>query len=216
MQSVHAFQKQVRRGVARRFARVKHFVGLILFLFVSPIAILYFGIIPFSARLWILGLYVIAVSIIVFRQERSWRSLGMRSDNIRALTLPYTIFTLVSVCLLLVFAHILGKEPTPGWTNNSSLLFLFIPISFTQEFLYRSFLMTELRKFYTSIISVIIVNSLLFTFLHVIYGEPFITLPLALVAGVGFSYMYYKYPNLWLIALSHSILNFVAVLYSFF
>ncbi len=216
MQSIRAFQKQVRRGVARRVARVKHFAGLILFLFISPIVILYFGIIPFSARLWILGLYMLVAISIVIRQERSLRSLGMRSDNLKTTVVPYTIFTLVSVLLLLLFAHILGKEPIPEWTHNSSLLFLFIPISFTQEFLYRSVLMTELRRFYASIISVIIVNSLLFTFLHIIYGEPFITLPLALVAGVGFSFMYYKYPNLWMIALSHSILNFVAVLYSFF
>ncbi len=208
--------REVERGVLRRMHAVLYIIGLVFFLFISPIAILYFGLIPFTYRLWLLAIYTVIVAVVAFRDQRTLRSLGLRTNNFKETVLPYVIFTTGAVALLLIVAHLLGKQTIPEWTSNSHLLFLFIPISFTQEFLYRGFLMHELRRFYTSILSVIAVDALLFTYLHVLYGEPFVTLPLALVSGVAFSYMYYKYPNLWMVALSHSVLNFVAVLYSFF
>lgn len=59
-------------------------------------------------------------------------------------------------------------------------------------------------------------NALLFAFLHVLYSHPLTNVPFGFLAGIGFATMYVLYPNVMLIAASHGILNFAAVLYSFF
>lgn len=110
----------------------------------------------------------------------------------------------------------MDKEPQQFWYRDMHLLFFFIPISIAQEFLYRSFLMRELSSLHLSFFSVILVNTFLFTFLHVIYGSLSFVLPMTFVAGIGFAWMFKKYPNFYLISLSHALLNFTAVLYTFF
>lgn len=64
--------------------------------------------------------------------------------------------------------------------------------------------------------ALILTNAVLFTFLHAVFPNYLINLPLAFVGGIAFASMYYKYPNLWLIMISHAVLNFVAVWYGFF
>lgn len=187
----------------------------ILFLCVSPIAILYFGAIDIHDRLWILAAYTSFVGLIVLRSHFSMKTLGMRVDNIRKDFLPYLIFTTLGVVGLLVYAHYLEQQHIQ-WPQTAQLFLLFLPVSFAQEFLFRSYLMHRLRQLFKSIATVVLVNAVLFTFLHAMYADILINLPLAFVAGVAFALMYYKYPNLWLISLSHGILNFVAVYYSFF
>ena len=53
-------------------------------------------------------------------------------------------------------------------------------------------------------------------FLHSIFPNPTIGLPIAFIGGLGFALMYMKYPSLLLIIISHSIINFFVVLYGFF
>ena len=64
--------------------------------------------------------------------------------------------------------------------------------------------------------SVIILNTLLFTLIHIIYPMPEIMIPVAVISGFAFALMYRYFPNLILISLSHAVLNFVAILYGFF
>lgn len=187
----------------------------ILFLCVSPIVILYFGAIDIHDRLWILAAYTSFVGLIVLRSHFSMKTLGMRVDNIRKDFLPYLIFTTMGVVGLLAYAHYLEQQHIQ-WPQTAQLFLLFLPVSFAQEFLFRSYLMHRLRQLFKSIATVVLVNAALFTFLHAMYADILINLPLAFVAGVAFALMYYKYPNLWLISLSHGILNFVAVYYNFF
>jgi membrane protease YdiL (CAAX protease family) len=61
----------------------------------------------------------------------------------------------------------------------------------------------------------IVVNALLFASFHGIYPNPMFSMSLAFIAGLGFSTMYDRYPNLWLIAASHMALNYVGTLYCF-
>jgi membrane protease YdiL (CAAX protease family) len=53
-------------------------------------------------------------------------------------------------------------------------------------------------------------------FLHVIFPNPMIGLPIAFIGGIGFAVMYLRYPSLPLIILSHALINFFVVLYGFF
>lgn len=62
----------------------------------------------------------------------------------------------------------------------------------------------------------VVSNALIFTFAHVIYPNKKINLPLIFVAGMAFAVIYFYYPNLILIAISHIILNYAALLFGFF
>ena len=62
----------------------------------------------------------------------------------------------------------------------------------------------------------IAVNAIIFALLHIIYSNDYVSLLMIFAAGLGFAGMYLYYPNLILIALSHSVLNFIAVLFGFY
>ena len=185
-------------------------------IFILPVLLLYAGIIPVKYRLLVL----VAVSLIILgitvKERWTLQGLGIRTDNLVQSIIPYVIFTLVGLIVIFLLAKFLGKNPVDEWWSQPHFLYLFIPISIFQEFAFRGFLMPKLESIFLSVAIVILVNSLLFAFLHIIYPNPLLFLPLGFLAGIGFAVMYYFYPNLILISISHSILNFFAVLYSFF
>jgi len=51
-------------------------------------------------------------------------------------------------------------------------------------------------------------NAVLFSLMHIIYLKAYVTLPLTFIAGIGLAWIYYKYPNLILISIAHTILKF--------
>jgi membrane protease YdiL (CAAX protease family) len=85
-----------------------------------------------------------------------------------------------------------------------------------QEIAYRGFLFPKLQELSQKWWVVIGANTVLFTFLHIIYPIPGIMLPVAFFSGLALSIMYRYYPNLILISLAHAVLNFIAVLHGFF
>jgi membrane protease YdiL (CAAX protease family) len=194
----------------------------IVFIFVIPIFILYFGILPLQYRLYILALFSTLTLLLVLKKHYTTRELGLRMDNITEGIVPYTIFTLVGSAVILTLAVFLDFKALPNWYTNFHLVFLFLPISAAQEFLYRGFLIPETEKITKNIFVVIAVNTILFTFLHIFYANPnlpyggmFLILPLGIASGLGFSLMYHRYPNLYLVSASHAVLNFLVCLFPF-
>lgn len=187
----------------------------IIFIFVAPVLLLYFEVIPRNYYLAVLAIYTSFVFILIFKEHWTLKTLDIRLDNIKKTTIPYVIFTVLGVAVLIAFATLLGKERV---SINLYILFLgwSIPIGIVQEFLYRGFLMHELRRVYTSVATIVLVNAIIFAFLHILYKPPLIILPITFLGGIAFAWMYTKYPNLLLIALSHGVLNFVAIWYGFF
>lgn len=188
----------------------------IFMLFVIPVILISIGVVPDGGRFVVLAGVFLATLWIVVHEHWSYKTLGIRADNITHSVFPYTLFTIVMVVLLIGLAFILGKSPDAQWYLNPHLIFLFIPISLVQEFLYRSFLMQELTLLHLRSFYLIIINTLLFAFLHIIYASPLIIIPITFFAGLGFAWMFRRYPNFYLIGTSHAVLNFVAVLYNFF
>lgn len=188
----------------------------IAFVFVLPVTLFVAGVIPVRYRLHALILFSIVTIALVVQEKYALHELGIRTDNMRGAFVPYTLFTLLGVGLILIFAKILGRAPVANWQTDYHFTFLFLPISIIQEFLYRGYLMPTLKRLFSSTAIVILINALLFTLIHAIYPPLAIAIPLAFVAGLGFAVMYHRYPNLILISLSHSVLNFAAVLFGFF
>ncbi len=195
--------------------KVKSLLEIFL-IFVFPMILLFFGVIPLEYRLYV-GIPVLSTILLIIKTE-SWslKKIGIRIDNLKESLIPYVFFTILGVLFLLFLAKILGKNPLSSWWTHPHFQYFFIPVSIFQEFFYRSFLIPKLDSVSPSLVVSIMMNALLFTLLHIIFPNPFLMLPVAFVGGLAFTIMYKLYPNLILISIAHIILNFIAVLYCFF
>jgi membrane protease YdiL (CAAX protease family) len=186
----------------------------IFILFIFPILLFLFDVIPlfyiFEALLMV---SVFAVCIIVL-EGWSWRDLGIRIDNCANAFVPYLVLTILVVIGTLVLANALGQK-TQIILGNPHFQYDFLLLSFLQEFLFRSFLILKLKSLFRSPFFVIIVNGLLFGFLHVIFPDAILLFFLTFFLGGMFSFVYFYRPNLILATVAHSVINFVAVFYCF-
>jgi len=188
----------------------------IVIIFILPICLIQLKIISVNYRLYLLaGVSAVAIAIMSFGRW-SFSEIGIRTDNISSGLLPYTIFTLASFIAILMLASFLHKKGPRKWYADPHFLFLFIPISILQELLYRSLLMHQLGSLFSSATVVIVVNTILFGYIHTIYPHKHLTFLLGILSGLGFSILWYFIPNLYLISISHMILNFVAVWFGLF
>lgn len=187
----------------------------ILYLYIIPILLLYFKIIPNDLRIVILFGVAILLYGIVKHAKWTYRDLGVKKNFLKDIV-PYTMFTVSAVLFLLWLSQIVPHEPFMGWWKNIKFLLLFIPVSVVQEIVFRGILMNMLLRVFSSRVFIIALNAAVFAFMHVIYMNSIFVLPMTFIAGVGFAWMYLRYKNLILISISHTILNFVAMLLGFF
>lgn len=187
----------------------------ILYLFLIPTLLLYFKIIPGNLRITVL--LIVSIMIYGIARYEHWTNwdFGLKKQWLNEF-FPYAIFTILGMLFLVLLARVTIHESFIDWWRNSKFLLLFIPISVLQEFVFRGVLMHMLRRAFAHPLFVILLNAVLFTVIHIIYLNSLIILPAMFIAGIGFAWMYYKYQNLVLISISHTILNFTAMILGFF
>lgn len=185
-------------------------------IFVLPIFLLYFHILPMNWRFILLAVSSLLIYGIIKREDWSFEDMGVRHDNFKKATPFYLVFTILGLAALFIIANKAGfpDNDTPAFLIKTWVFFL--PVSFFQEFAFRSFLMPRLKMIYQKKYLIVLVNAVLFTLLHIIYPNLGLILPLMFVSGILFAWLYYKYPNLILVSVSHSILNVTAMLLGFF
>ncbi len=189
---------------------------IIFLLFVLPVALLYFKIIPFKLKVHTLGIISLLLLFIAFFRGWGVEILGLQLDKVGEYIIPYTIFTLIAGCALIVVSKILKRKGKERWWEDNHFLYGFMVVSIFQEFVFRGFLIPELQLIFSSVLIIIIINSLLFMLIHVIYSDDIKALALIFIGGIGFAVMYVYYPSLILIVISHAILNLIIVYYGFF
>ncbi len=187
----------------------------IFFIFVLPIALLVFGIVPLEWRMLVLCVAMLFMYGIIQNEKISDNTMGI-SLNFKKHIVPYLIFTLIGAIVFVKLSDFLSINPNIVWWQHAHFLFLFLPVSLLQEIAYRGFLFPKLKELTKSWLVIIFVNTILFTILHAIYPMPGLMLPVAFISGLALAVMYRFYPNLILISLSHAVLNFIAVLHGFF
>jgi len=188
----------------------------IFLIFVLPVAVLYFGILPPTFRIPLLFLSAIFIFGIIHFEKWTEEEMGMRTDNFKIAWRSYYYFTLAGLGTLAILSMILTLPNTESKDFLVRTFSLFLPVSFFQEFAFRSFLIPRLKRIFSDTITIILVNAFLFTLIHVIYPNWGVTLPISFASGILFAWLYIKYPNLYLATFSHMILNLVAVLLGFF
>jgi membrane protease YdiL (CAAX protease family) len=188
----------------------------IFFIFILPIALLTFGIVPVSWRMVVLCIAMLFMYGVIQKEKISDETMGLSNKNFKKSLIPYLLFTLVGAFIFIKLSHELSIDPRIIWWQHIHFLFLFLPVSLLQEIAYRGFLFPKLKELSKKWWVIIGANTVLFTVLHVIYPMPGLMLPVAFFSGLGLSIMYRYYPNLVLISLAHAVLNFIAVLHGFF
>lgn len=187
----------------------------ILYLYLIPILLLYFKVLPSSFRIPIL-IFVALMMYGIARYEK-WNNedFGIQKDW-KKYFWPYFIFTIIGVIFLFLVEEFEIGKPFLNWWTNLKFLLLFIPLSVIQEIIFRGVLMNMLRRVFLNPWFVIILNASVFALMHVIYLNAIFVIPVTFIAGIGFAWVYYKYPNLILISISHTILNFIGMILGFF
>jgi membrane protease YdiL (CAAX protease family) len=188
----------------------------IVYLFILPVLLIYFNIIPAQFRVQLLAIVALVTVFIMIREKWDTVKIGLFKRYSIGTIILYSLFTVIGLWWLLHFAREFGFHPENNWWRNERFLLLFIPLSILQEVLYRMFLIPKLKELFETRMTVVLVNAALFTLLHIIYPEPALMLPLAFAGGLGFAALYLYRPNIVLISITHIILNFVAVLLGFF
>lgn len=187
----------------------------IFYLFIVPVLLLYFNIIPVNLRLGLFGLVAVLLLGIIYKAKWTYSDIGF-VPNWHKQWLQYAVFTTGGILFLYWLSTIVPHEPFLNWWDNRNFLLLFIPISVMQEVLFRGILMKMLLEAVNSIEIAIFINAIVFSVLHIIYINSVFVLPLTFLGGIAFAWMYVKYKNLILISISHTIFNFVAMILGFF
>lgn len=190
---------------------MKIYLQLFIYL-VLPVLLLVLGILPLDFRGYLLATVVILTIFLAFKDRMSLKELGL--TNVSRGFVPYLLFTLVGVIAAILFASLFQKTQLPNWWMYSHLQWAFLPISFAQEFVYRAVFQTKLQKVMKPL-TAIIITSLLYSGMHMLWQDPLILL-MAFFGGLAWGYLWYRYPNLLLITISHSILNFSVICLGFF
>jgi membrane protease YdiL (CAAX protease family) len=189
----------------------------ILVIFVLPVLILYFKILPPDWRMVLLAISSLLIYGIIRHENWTYEDMGIRHDNFKK-ALPFYLFFTVLGLIVLFFINY--KVNITAYTHAKLFAFdtfiFFLPSSFFQEFAFRSFLMPRLKRIFNNNYYVIFVNALLFAFIHIIYTGVSILMPFLFILGIFLAWLYQKYPNLVLISLAHAVLNVTAVALGFF
>jgi len=193
--------------------RHNHIVIFTVFLAATlylPVTLIWMGIIPFRYRFAVMFCVLTVIVSYVWIRKFNWSDLGFRRDTLKK-SMMWNFGTSLLFLSLLYWLHeagLIGKETINFWP----LFFIFYILILTpaQEFFFRSILFAEMgnlrKKRYWSII---ILSSLSFCFLHIIYQHPVMML-VTFFMGLVWSIIYYKYPNFWGVTLSHAMLGTAA------
>ncbi len=190
----------------------------ILYLYIVPILLLFYGVVPGEFRVTMLFFVSLLLYGIIKRSGWTYADMGLQKKFLKDF-FPYFIFTVVGVISLFLLSEAFPQIETRQvyeWWEDVRFLLLFIPISVLQEIVFRGILMRMLIKAFNNVPFIILLNASLFALIHIIYINTDIILPLTFIGGLGFALMYYKYPNLIMISISHTIMNFTAMILGFF
>lgn len=183
-------------------------------LLIFPVMLFIFGFVPLNLRSTLLIVVVLVAIGLTIIEKIPLKDLGFRIDNLQKSFTPYLLFTLIGSMCLITLGIFLEKQPLQNWWTYSHLQWAFLPISALQEFGYRAFFQTKLQKYLPPFLAIFIIT-ILYSGMHIIWKDPLIIL-MTFVAGMSWGYLWYKYPNFYLLVLSHSILNFLAIYLGFF
>jgi hypothetical protein len=135
------------------------------------------------------------------RRPHSWHDLGFRRDNLAASLLPVGLSTLLAAAGLIGIAVAEGRSVLqPGVLT---LLAVYPAWALVQQFAFQGLLHRGLTVLIRSPSLQVLITAAAFASVHP--GNPRLFV-LTFLAGIMWSLLYRRWPNLWLLAGSHTVL----------
>ncbi len=186
---------------------------LIIIFIIPPIGIK-FNFIPSSPLTNFITLAVCTLACVLIMLKERWDlyewDIKAKTGTIKVYIKPYIWFTFFGLIFILVMKNILSLKYATDLFEKKYFWYLLIFICFLQVLSYRTFLFKKLGILVQDQKKLIVLNTIIFTTMHVMFSWKFIII--CFLGGLGFGYMYYNYPSLLLMTISHSILNLAAAL----
>lgn len=153
-----------------------------------------------------MGVALLAYAVYLARRRTdSWRDLGFRTDNLRAGLLPTLAFTLVGAAALISVGLWKGRT---GWGPEALLLAGLYPVwALAQQLAFQGILHRRLMLLIKPGLLQVLTTAIAFASVH--FGNRILSV-LTFTAGLAWSALYRRWPNLWLLAASHSVLAALA------
>ncbi|HZS05606.1 MAG TPA: CPBP family glutamic-type intramembrane protease [Blastocatellia bacterium] len=149
------------------------------------------------------GLLFIAVSNFVHRDKA--RALGLRVDNLPQSLLEVGAVTIVILLVVAGSGWLLGTLREPEWWKLRAVYWHYF-WAFVQQYALQAFVLTRLREVYPDENRAALSAAGWFAFLHL--PNPPLTV-MTFVMGYVWCRLFQRYPNLFTLALSHTILAIV-------
>ncbi len=188
----------------------------VLFLFILPTMLLRYYPLSHKHRFAVFLVIPLILTGIVLWEHWSFADVGFRTDTLLSASVAYGMFTLMGILGIIFYSNNLQRTPRREWWKHWHFQIGFLLLAFLQQFTFQGFLVHQFQLLGLSSVLIVIITTVLYIFIHSIYRDFAAGLPLLIIAGVMFAWLYLVYPNILIATLSHSILNFTAVLYGFF
>ena len=145
------------------------------------------------------------LAIVIRRRSDSARDLGLRADNLRAAAPVYGLVTAALAGAVVIWALALGRSPLDA--SVLPLLALYPAWALVQQLAFQGILHRRLATLTRRPALSVAITSVCFASVH--FGSPLLV-GLTFVAGVVWSVLFMRWPNLWLLAASHTVLAALA------
>ncbi len=133
---------------------------------------------------------------------RAW---GFRTDNLVPAALAQLQFVVPGMVALLVFAMVTGS---PGLPGTFWLTVAIYPVwGIAQQFALQNLIANNITGLLSGRVAISVTAAFLFAASHFPRLE---LVALTFVAGIFFTYIYRKHPNLWVVGTAHGLLGSVA------
>lgn len=205
---------ELATGFNVRGSFIEQFTPLFLLLFLchTPVVLIWLKIIPFEYRFYAFFFSLAGLACFCFHRRYRLDELGFRIDTFKNALEPNLIFCAIGgMTLYILFkAGFLTPRDHGELFHNYMVYILFLgPV---QEIIFRGVMFTEAKRIQSGGNRLFLwISTLSFSFLHIIYRHPQI-LAIAFISGLVWGIIFIKRPNIWGVALSHSLLGTFAML----
>ncbi len=188
-------------GLARRW-RARTAVAFVAAVIVAYVACELTGV---PERFTFGGAGVAALGFAVFAWRRggeAWRDYGFRLDNLREAAWPIGAFTVLAAAGIVTYGLATGAR---FWNPELAIVLPLYPIwGVAQQFAFQGLLHRGLLELVPSRLACVVITAVAFALVHTGDAE---LVGLTFVAGLAWAWLFQRWPNVFLLGLSHGALG---------
>ena len=176
-----------------------------------PVLLIWSGLIPFACRFQVLAAVLLVLVALGVNRGFDRRELGFTLAHSRQALGWNLLFLAVGAVALCALARSGWTMPRQSDYPLTAFLFYLLFLGPVQEVIFRGILFAEMRK--CGIVDgklLVLISTCTFCFLHIIYNNPSVLL-LTLVSGFVWGVLFLRWPSIWGVSLSHSLLGALAM-----